>query len=157
VIRIASVALSLLVLFADQLTKGWVENYFSGMPGQQRFTSFFNLVLTRNSGVSFGLLQSGSPWGVLLLSALVVAIIAALQIWMWRTSSALVALGIGLICGGALGNLMDRLRLGAVRDFLDFHWGELHYWAFNLADSAVFVGVMLLLTENLLTRPKQHN
>ena len=156
-IRIASVVLSLLVLLADQASKGWVVDFFSGRPGQERFTSFFNLVLTWNSGVSFGLLRSGSPWGVMLLSALVIAIVVALQIWMWRSANTLLALGIGLICGGALGNLIDRLRWGAVRDFLDFHWGELHFWAFNLADSAVFVGVMLLITESLLGRPKRHN
>jgi signal peptidase II len=157
VIRVASVAVSLLVLLADQLSKGWVADYFSGVPGQHQLTSFFNLVLTWNTGVSFGLLRSGSSLGVLLLSALVVAIVVALQVWMWRSESALVALGIGLICGGALGNLTDRLRWGAVRDFLDFHWSDIHFWAFNLADSAVFVGVLLLLTESLLARPKHNN
>lgn len=156
-IRIVSVALSLVVLLADQLSKGWVVDYFSGMPGERRFTPFFSLVLTWNSGVSFGLLRSGSSWGVVLLSALVVAIVVTLQVWMWRSANALLALGIGFICGGALGNLVDRLRWGAVRDFLDFHWGELHFWAFNLADSAVFLGVMLLITESLLARPKRHN
>lgn len=150
-------ALSLLVLLADQLSKGWVVDFFSGYPGQQRFTSFFNLVLTWNSGVSFGLLRGGSSLGVVLLSTLVVMIVGALQVWLWRSTNTLLAVGIGLVCGGALGNLTDRLRWGAVRDFLDFHWGELHFWAFNLADSAVFVGVVLLITESLLARPKRHN
>ena len=156
-IRAGSVALSLVVLLADQLSKGWVVDFFYGRSGQVPFTSFFNLVLTWNSGVSFGLLRGGSPLGVVLLSALVIAIVAALQLWLWRGANTLVALGIGLICGGALGNLTDRLRWGAVRDFLDFHWGAIHFWAFNLADSAVFVGVMLLITESLLARPKRHD
>jgi len=154
---VLSLALSLAVLLADQLSKAWIIGFFGGSPAQHPVTSFFSLVLTWNQGVSFGLLQSGSAWGVVLLSLLVVAIVTGLQIWLWRSESLWVALAIGLVTGGALGNLVDRLRWGAVTDFLDFHLGDLHFWAFNLADSAVFCGVVLLVTESLLARPKSHN
>jgi signal peptidase II len=79
-------------------------------------------------------------------------VVAGLMVWLWRTSSLLVGLALGLIAGGAVGNVIDRLRFGAVTDFLDFHWGEWHFPAFNLADSAITVGVGLLVIDGLLSR-----
>jgi len=155
--RIVSLALAILVVVADQLSKAWVVAFLgvaSGGPPYRTVTSVFNLVLALNPGVSFGLLRGDSPWNVVVLSLLAVAIVGGLLFWMWRTPSALVASAIGLVCGGALGNVIDRLRHGAVTDFLDFHWGGLHFWAFNLADSAISVGVFLLITESLLARRK---
>jgi signal peptidase II len=78
--------------------------------------------------------------------------VTVLLIWLWRTESALVAAGIGLVAGGAVGNVIDRLRLGAVTDFLDFHWSDWHFATFNLADSGITVGVALLLLDALLNR-----
>jgi signal peptidase II len=153
-------ALVALTVVLDQLSKSWIVAYFDAassaapaLPVPQRVVApFFNLVLTWNRGMSFGLFNRDSPWNAALFSALAVVIVTALLIWLWRTESALVAAGIGLVSGGAVGNVIDRLRLGAVTDFLDFHWGDWHFATFNLADSAITVGVGLLLLDALLNR-----
>jgi signal peptidase II len=90
------------------------------------------------------------PW-VLVLFAL--GISAALAIWLKNANERLLAAGLGLVIGGAVGNVIDRIRFGAVVDFLDFHWGDFHWPAFNLADSAITVGVVLLVLDALKTRP----
>ena len=123
-------------------------------PGQRiEVTGFFNLVHVRNTGVSFGMLQSDSALLAWLISAGALAITVALCVWMARAESRFVAAVLGLTIGGALGNVIDRLRFGAVFDFLDFHAFDMHWPAFNLADSAITVGVMGLLATTLLARP----
>ncbi|WP_205042125.1 signal peptidase II [Rhodoligotrophos defluvii] len=106
-----------------------------------------NLVLVRNSGVSFGMLD-GLPWWALTLLGL--TIVAALSVWLSRAQSRFISVALGLAIGGALGNLFDRLRHEAVTDFLDFHVAGYHWPAFNLADAAVVCGVGLLLVDGLL-------
>jgi signal peptidase II len=161
VTRSLGLALLALTVLADQLSKSWVVAYFDaaaigGSPAaqvpQRVVTPFFNLVLTWNRGMSFGLFNRDSVWNAALFSALAVVIVTVLLIWLWRTESALVAAGIGLVAGGAVGNVIDRLRLGAVTDFLDFHWSDWHFATFNLADSGITVGVALLLLDALLNR-----
>lgn len=115
---------------------------------------FFNLVRGQNSGVTFGLF-GGAPWWVLALLAL--AIVAALSVWLWRAQNRLIAAALGLLIGGALGNVLDRLRHGAVTDFLDFHLGAYHWPAFNLADVAVVGGVALLLLDGFLAPQEQRH
>lgn len=105
-------------------------------------TGFFNLVLTFNRGVSFGMFAGHNQ--PLLLTAVSLVIVAVLLVWLARTHEKMVAIAIGSIIGGALGNVYDRARLGAVVDFLDFHIGNLHWPAFNVADSCVFLGVATL-------------
>ena len=109
-----------------------------------------NLVAVRNDGVSFGMLGGLAPWWALV--GLALGIMAALLVWLWRTQSRLLGAGLGLILGGALGNVLDRLRHGGVTDFLDFHFAGYHWPAFNLADSAIFLGVALLLSAEWRTR-----
>lgn len=158
--RILSLLLAALVVVADQLTKSWVVGHFNDAPAgiaQQPIAPIFNLVLTSNRGVSFGLFNQDSSWNVVLFSLLAAAIVVALVIWLWRSRSALVAAGIGLVIGGAIGNVIDRLRLGGVTDFLDFHWGDWHFPAFNLADSCITVGVSLLVLDGLLGRRESLN
>jgi len=161
VTRGLGLALLALTVLADQLSKSWVVAYFDaeglstapGIPAPQRVVlPFFNLVLTWNRGMSFGLFNRDAAWNAALFSALAVVIVTALLIWLWRTDGTLVAAGIGLVAGGAVGNVIDRLRLGAVTDFLDFHWSDWHFATFNLADSAITVGVVLLLLDALLNR-----
>jgi signal peptidase II len=159
VTRILGLALLALTVLLDQISKAWVIGYFDaggpsmplGVP-QRVVTPFFNLILTWNRGMSFGLFNRDSPWNTTLFSALAVVIVTALLVWLWRTESALVAAGIGLVAGGAIGNVIDRLRIGAVTDFLDFHWQDWHFATFNLADSGITVGVALLLFDALLNR-----
>ena len=104
-----------------------------------------NLVLVRNHGVSFGMLGGVVPWWALILLSL--AIVATLAVWLWRSHGRAISVALGLVIGGALGNVIDRARFQAVTDFLDFHWGAYHWPAFNFADVAVVCGVGLLLLD----------
>ena len=112
-------------------------------------TGFFNLVHVQNTGVSFGLFQSVPVW---LIATIALAIAAGLCIWMARAESRLVAVSLGLAVGGAIGNVIDRVRLGWVFDFLDFHARGEHWPAFNVADSAITLGVIGLLATSLIPR-----
>ena len=94
---------------------------------------------------TFGLFAGSGAVGRWALSAVASLIIGALLAWIWRTRSAVTAAAAGLIAGGAIGNLVDRLRFGAVTDFIDLHWGAAHWPTFNLADAAIVCGVALLL------------
>ncbi len=150
------------VLVADQVTKWMVVAGLFGLPfaGSTLFTlprpfpvevtGFFNWVLVGNTGVSFGLFRgAGARWFLVALSS---GIVIAMLIWLWRRPEPLVRTGIGLVVGGAIGNIVDRVRLGAVVDFLDFHAFGIHWPAFNLADTAVVSGVGLLLLDGVLGR-----
>lgn len=144
-----------LIAVCDQLSKWWIENVMMQPPHNVPVTSFFNLVLWWNKGVTFGLLDRYAPGYIhYFLIATTVIILALLLRWLWRTHSTVVAIGLGLIMGGAIGNVIDRLRFGAVADFLDFYvriYGKEQHWpAFNLADSAIVLGVMLLLLDGLV-------
>jgi len=106
-----------------------------------------NLVLVRNKGVSFGMLSGVAPWWA--LAALGVTIVAILTAWLWRAKGRVLSVALGLVIGGALSNILDRARHGAVTDFLDFHLAAYHWPAFNLADVAVVAGTALLLLDGL--------
>ncbi|MGC2204056.1 MAG: signal peptidase II, partial [Stellaceae bacterium] len=123
---------------------------------REPITSFFNLVLTYNRGISFGLFNGGAGVSAVIFSVAAAAIVLVLIYWLSRAESPLLAVAIGLIIGGAVGNVIDRLRHGAVIDFLDFHIGSLHWPAFNLADSAICVGVAAMLLEGLVLRREAH-
>lgn len=109
------------------------------------------LVLIHNDGVSFGILGGVAPWWGLAAFGCVVVIV--LSVWLWRSHSTVLNVGLGLLIGGALGNIVDRVRFGAVTDFLDFHVAGYHWPAFNFADVAVVFGVVILLLVSL--RPNQ--
>lgn len=111
----------------------------------------FSFSMVWNEGISFGLLHGGG-WGVLTIASLVIA--AGFSVWMVRTACGLERAGLALIVGGALGNAFDRVRFGAVADFLDFFWGGAHFPAFNVADSAISIGVALLLVQGLFFAKK---
>lgn len=125
---------------ADLLTDG-----FAVVPG-------FNLVLVRNSGVSFGMLGD-VPWWALALVAL--AVCGWLAVLMTRTRDRGEAAGYGLIIGGALGNIVDRGRLGGVTDFLDFYVGSAHWPAFNCADMGIFCGAAILIWSQLFSARRE--
>ena len=141
--------LTLLSFLLDQATKWWILNHVMDPPQVIPVTGFFNLVLGFNTGVSFGLFGEAPAW---LLMAFILPMVAGLLVWMTRTDSRLTAIALGLVVGGALGNLLDRLRHGAVTDFLDFYVGAYHWPAFNFADVAIVSGVALLLIESVLAR-----
>lgn len=115
---------------------------------------FFNLVTVKNYGISFGLFNTGSAGGSIVFVGLALVIVAALLVWLRNVTAPLIAVALGLVIGGAIGNVVDRLRFGAVFDFLDFHVAGWHWPAFNVADSAICVGVFLLCIDALfLTQP----
>ncbi len=137
------------VLALDQVTKWWIVFTVMQPPRIIEITPFFNLVMGWNYGISFGFLTSVPGLSLWLLPMVTVVITAALGVWLYRTDRLRPALALGLIIGGALGNLIDRLRFGAVADFLDFHAFGTHWPAFNAADSAITVGAVVLILDSL--------
>ncbi len=115
---------------------------------------FFDLVMVWNRGVSYGLLQSQGVSGTLLLTFFSLAAIAALGWWLTRTERAFPAAGLGLVIGGALGNVIDRILYGAVADFFHFHAFGRDWYVFNVADAAITLGVFALLADAFI-RPGQ--
>lgn len=155
-------AVAAIVAVLDQASKALVLSFF-GEPGCALHgvaaTSFFDLVLTCNKGVSFGLFNQGAV-NSLIFSVAAAAIVVVLTWWLARVRTGFLAIAIGLVIGGAVGNVIDRVRFGAVIDFLSFHlpnavcnsiWNGC--WpAFNLADSAICLGVMGMLLDGLWWR-----
>ena len=153
--RSKTIGLSIAVVacLIDQFHKH-VMLFWVDMPNRPpiEVTDFFNFVMVWNPGVSFGLFPANSPAGMWFLIAVAAGICAVMLVWLWKKPDRLVLTGIGLVIGGAVGNVIDRLRLGAVADFFDFHVAGWHYPAFNLADSWIFIGVMLLLWDSFRTK-----
>jgi len=143
------------VLVLDQLSKWWIRVVVMDPPRNIEVTPFFNLVYARNTGVSFSMFRADSLIGQLILSAVALFIVAGLLIWMRRLARLWPVVALGLIVGGAIGNVVDRLRLRFVFDFLDFYWNGYHFAAFNLADTAITVGVAMLLIDGLFGRTEK--
>ncbi len=141
--------LASLVLILDQLSKWWIVSVVMQPPKIIPLTSFFNLVLGWNRGISFGLFHGDSAFNAWGLPAIALVITAFLLVWLWRSSGMMISIAIGSIIGGALGNVVDRLRFGAVADFLDFHVFGYHWPAFNLADMGITLGAVLLIYDSL--------
>ncbi|MDX9860725.1 MAG: signal peptidase II [Rhodospirillales bacterium] len=145
----------ILVFGLDQATKWWILESVMQPPRVMPVTPFFNLVMVWNRGVSFGMFNQDSAYNAWIFTALALAISAVLVVWMWRADNRLIGVAIGLIVGGALGNAVDRLRFGAVADFLDFHVMGYHWPAFNVADAGISIGAVLLLADALFSRPEK--
>jgi signal peptidase II len=148
-----TVALASLVL--DQLGKWAALAWLDPADPPLMVTPFFNLVLVWNRGVSFGMFNSGGALAPWLLSGVALAVVIGLVVWLRRSDQLLTAFGLGLVIGGALGNVIDRIRFGAVIDFLDFRLAGYHWPAFNLADAAICIGAVLMLADGLLARRRQ--
>ena len=109
-------------------------------------TGFFNLVLLRNTGSAFSFLADAGGWQKLLFSAVAIGVSAAMAAVIWKHSAEKLApAAAALVLGGAIGNLIDRLMLGSVTDFIDLHIGDIHWPAFNIADSAIVLGVIFFI------------
>jgi len=142
-------ALALLVVFLDQLSKVVVERVFE-FGDVQPLTDFFNLVLTYNKGAAFSFLANAGGWQDLFLTAVgIVASAFIVYLLMRHAHQRLFSVALALILGGAIGNVIDRIVYGHVIDFLDFHWRGWHWPAFNVADSAIVCGATLLIIEEL--------
>ncbi|MDX2073289.1 MAG: signal peptidase II [Alphaproteobacteria bacterium] len=152
----ASLLIAAVTLLLDQASKWWALDVV-GLASRPpiEVTGFFNLVLVWNHGISFGML-SGHRLPLVLI-ALALVIVAVLLKWLASAHNRLMVAGIGLVIGGALGNVIDRARFGAVADFLDFHLYGMHWPAFNIADSAIFMGVVVLCIESIMHAPKKRS
>ncbi len=146
----AGLILAVVIIVADQASKWLLQDMLLKQPVIEVIPGFFNLVMVWNRGISFGMLGGAGalpPW---VLSAVAVAICIALFFWLRAARSRWTAWAIGLVIGGAIGNVIDRARWGAVFDFADFYIGRWHWPAFNVADAAIVVGVLALLAESLM-------
>ncbi len=143
------------VLVLDQLSKYWLYEYLiTGGRRMVELLPFFNLVAVWNYGVSFGMFNSGSAAASWIFIGLALLIVVVLGLWMRRALRLVPAAALGLVIGGALGNVVDRIRFGAVFDFLDIHAFGWHWPAFNVADSAISIGVAALLIDSLFQNPE---
>lgn len=111
---------------------------------------FFNLTMVWNEGISFGMFHGTGIW---ILVGLSLAITVLFSIWLTRATGWVQTVGLAFVIGGAIGNVIDRLRFGAVADFFDFHIGDWHYPAFNVADCGIVVGIALLVFDGLFLEP----
>ena len=143
----AGFTLAGVVVALDQVSKAWLLAWLEEQGAWQQVTGFFNLVMVWNRGISFGMFQSGETgrWLLVLFSTLVCL---GMAIWLWRQNKFWPGLALGAVIGGALGNIIDRIWRGAVADFFDFHMFGYHWPAFNVADSAITIGVAMLLYDS---------
>ncbi len=148
----AGLGLALAVVIVDQGVKAWLMELIFLLPRQIEITPFFNLTPVWNRGVTFGLLSQDNPLAPWVFSALALVVVGYLLSWLARTRDRLLRIAIPLVIGGAIGNVIDRTRFGAVADFLDFHAFGWHFLVFNLADSAITIGAGLLILHALFQR-----
>lgn len=141
---------ALLVLAADQASKWWVREVLElRSRGTVPLLPVLNFTWVENHGVTFGILNTAGGWNGPVLAVGALAVVGALGLWLRRAERALVAGAIGAIAGGAVGNVIDRLRFGWVQDFIHAHVGGWSWYVFNLADAAIVCGVGLLLLDGL--------
>ena len=136
--------ISLIVFLVDFTSKFWVMKALIPHDPVPVFPCF-NLYLTFNPGVSFSMFSAQSAMGVWTLVALTAGISALIIYFIQKETETLSRIGLAMVLGGAIGNLADRIRFGSVVDFLDFYWGIYHWPAFNVADSAICIGAILIL------------
>lgn len=134
----------LLTILADQASKFIVDTKLV-IDEPIEVCDFFNLVKVWNTGISFSMFNNYGNTGKIALICFALAVVLFLLHWMYKEDNRYKIFALGLIIGGAIGNVIDRLRAGAVLDFLDFHWQTMHWPAFNLADSFICIGAFLLI------------
>lgn len=143
---------AVLVFFADQLSKQWVLANFD-LHESLNLLPFFNFTYVRNYGAAFSFLSDAGGWQRWLFTIVAVGFSTLLTVWLRKQSASLLKLNLAytLVIGGALGNLVDRLMHGFVVDFIDFFWAKSHYPAFNIADSAICIGAVLIIWDAFLS------
>jgi signal peptidase II len=142
---------SLVVVLADQASKLWILANFNEYQVVQVWP-VFNLTLVYNTGAAFSFLADAGGWQRYLFTGLAMVVSVVLVIWLkgMKAHERLVAWAVALVLGGAIGNLIDRLAYGKVVDFLQWHWEQYYFPSFNLADSAITLGVILLLIDTFI-------
>jgi signal peptidase II len=155
--RILGLSVAAGIFVVDQALK-WVITYVLQMPHRRTadLLPFFRLSWEENRGVSMGFLTAGSETERWLLVAMTAAISLFVLAWLWREKRRDDAIALAFVLGGALGNILDRVRLGYVVDYADLHFGEVHpFLIFNVGDAAITIGVLLLLVRALMTRDRK--
>lgn len=156
-VPVNGLAVAAAIFFFDQLTK-WLVTGPLGinfLGASREIVSFFDLRFVQNMGISLGLLRAESDAARWALVAMTAAIAVAVTIWMWREEKSADKLALGMVLGGAIGNIIDRVRFGYVVDFADLHFGEWRpFLIFNVADAAITIGVLILLVRSLLISDK---
>jgi len=150
--------LTLAVIVLDQASKAWMLHHFF-LFERVHLLPVLDIILTYNTGAAFSMLADAAGWQRWLFVALALGVSVTLTVWLRRLAAAthgLIACGLVLIIGGALGNMIDRLHLGHVIDFIYAHWGAHYFPAFNVADSAITVGAGLLLLDAWLEARRGH-
>jgi lipoprotein signal peptidase len=151
--RLAGLILAVLVLIADQASKYWVLHSANLTGGHMlNILPVLDFVLVWNHGVTFGMLNGLGGFGWVFLAIVALAVVGGLAVWLWNAEKFVTTLAIGAIAGGAIGNVADRLRYGAVVDFIEAHLGVYSFYVFNLGDSAIVCGVAVLMAESLLRK-----
>lgn len=148
------VYLAALVTLLDQFSKSWFLGVVRDQGPFIKVNSFLNLRFSLNKGVTFGMFNDFGAWMPYILVGVAVCIMLLLLRWLKTATTLYAVLGLGFVMGGAMGNVIDRLRFGAVVDFIDIHYAGYHWYTFNVADSAIVLGVGLLLLENFLLSRK---
>lgn len=154
-VRRLGFAVAALVFAADQLVKALIIHTLR-LPQLLAIevVPIFRFAWVENHGISMGFLTAGSDVERWALVALTACIAGAVCFWLWKEHDPLDGAALGLVLGGAAGNILDRVRLGYVADFLDLHFGDMHpFLVFNVADAAITIGVLLLVLRALFTRP----
>ena len=141
--------MAVVVVVLDQISKIMVFEYLAKTKPVVEITSFFNLVSAWNTGVSFSMFNNLGEAGIYILSGFSLMVVVFLVYWLAREKSLYMRLALGGVIGGALGNVIDRIRLGAVFDFLDVHVGMHHWPAFNVADSFICIGAVLIVLDGI--------
>jgi signal peptidase II len=151
--RLAGLLLAVIVLIADQASKYWVLHGSNLTDGHiLNILPVLDFVLVWNHGVTFGMLNGLGGFGWVFLAIVAIAVVTGLAVWLWRAETFITTLAIGAIAGGAIGNVADRLRYGAVVDFIEAHIGVYSFYVFNIGDSAIVCGVAVLMAENLFRK-----
>ena len=143
------------IVGADQLSKAFVREFVSPHDSISLIPGFVNLTHVQNTGAAFGILNAANfPFKPVVMTGVALLALVTLGVYAVRSTSHSTAaqVGLALIVGGAFGNLIDRIAIGHVTDFVDVYWGMRHFWAFNIADSAITIGASCLLVDTLDTR-----
>ncbi|MBS4773615.1 MAG: signal peptidase II [Proteobacteria bacterium] len=148
-------AIALVVVLFDQLSKYYMLNEVLGEQAVIEVTPFFNWVRAWNTGVSFSMFNDYGSAGAIMLSVVAGVIVIALIVWLKNERDRLAQAALGMVIGGAIGNVIDRVRLGAVFDFLDFHIADSHWPAFNLADSFICAGAVILIIQSIFIKKEE--
>ncbi len=142
----------ILIIFFDQMTKWMVMDK---LPLPIQVTSFFNIILAMNKGVSFSMFSSEHAWMPWVLTGVGSLITLFIAFWFFKEKKDVIKFALALVLGGAIGNIIDRIRFGAVVDFLDFHAFGYHWPAFNIADMMICFGVFIIVLEALFSKEKE--